>query len=147
MLNDIIFFEEITSEIQNGFMANCHISSNVRLVLDLIDYSDYIKSKALKVFLNFYKAFDSIEHSFIIQALQILGFGDKFINNIAMFYKGINSLVIQYPEMSQRFSVSRGVRQGCPISCFFIFGCYRTSMFKYFVQPKYSRLNNLQSRG
>lgn len=110
--------EEIISENQNGFMANRHISSNVRLVLDLIDYSDYINSKALMVFLDFYKAFDSIEHSFIIQTLQILGFGDKFINNISMLYKDRNSSIILYPKMSQRFLVSRGVRQGCPISCF-----------------------------
>ena len=70
------------------------------------------------VFLDFYKAFDSIEHSFIIQTLQILGFRDTFINNIAMFYKDINSSVILYPKMSKRFLVSRGVCQGCSISCF-----------------------------
>lgn len=110
--------EEIISENQNGFMAKRHISSNIRLVLDLIDYSDHINSKALMVFLDFYKAFDSIEHSFIIRTLQIFGFGDKFIKNIIMFFKNINSSVILYPRMSRRFSVSRGVRQGCPISCF-----------------------------
>lgn len=75
-------------------MAKRHFSSNIRLVLDLIDYSDFINSNALMLFLDFYKAFDSIEHSFIIQTLQILGFGNNFINIIAMFYKDITSSVI-----------------------------------------------------
>lgn len=48
------------SENQNGFTAKRHISSNIRLILDLIDYSDYVNSNALLVFLDFYKAFDSI---------------------------------------------------------------------------------------
>ncbi len=30
----------IIGETQNGFMKNRHISSNIRLVLDLIDYSE-----------------------------------------------------------------------------------------------------------
>ena len=33
---------EIISETQTGFMSNRHISSNIRLVLDLPDYSDNI---------------------------------------------------------------------------------------------------------
>ncbi len=68
--------EEIISENQNGFVAKHHINSNNRLVLDFIDDSNYINSDALLVFLDFYKAFDSIEHSFIIQTLHTFGFGD-----------------------------------------------------------------------
>lgn len=49
---------EIIGETQTGFMAKTHISSNIRLVLDLIDYSGLIQSDALILFLDFYKAFD-----------------------------------------------------------------------------------------
>lgn len=44
---------EIIGETQTGFMTNRHISSNIRLVLDLLDYSHYIESEALIVFLDF----------------------------------------------------------------------------------------------
>lgn len=30
---------EIIYETQTGFMINCHVSNNIRLVLDLLDYS------------------------------------------------------------------------------------------------------------
>lgn len=112
------YLDEIISENQNGFMANRHISSNIRLVLDLIDYSEHITSEALLLFLDFYKAFDSVEHSFIFKALKIFGFGDKFIQNVSMFYKDITATVLLYPNVSKSFPVLRGVRQGCPLSAF-----------------------------
>lgn len=38
---------------QTGFMKGRHISCNTRLVLDLIDYRDEIKSDAIILFLEF----------------------------------------------------------------------------------------------
>ena len=46
-------------------MANRHISSNIRLVLDLLDYSDNIDNDSLIIFLDFYKAFDTVEQYFL----------------------------------------------------------------------------------
>ncbi len=66
---------EIINETQTGFMANRHISNNIRLVLDLLDYSEYVESQAMIVFLDFYKAFDKVEHPFILRALKLFGFG------------------------------------------------------------------------
>ena len=89
-----LHLSEIISENQNGFMANRHIRSNIRLVLDLIDYSNYIDSKALMVFLDFYKAFDSIEQEFISQTLLTLGFGNTFVDVVSMFYNDIQGLTM-----------------------------------------------------
>ena len=109
---------EIINETQTGFMANRHISNNIRLVLDLLDYSEYVESQALIVFLDFYKAFDTVEHPFIYKALDLFGFGESFISVVKMLYKDINSNVLIYPNTSKRFPVNRSVRQGCPISPF-----------------------------
>lgn len=109
---------EIINETQTGFMANRHISCNIRLVLDLIDYSDYVESEALILFLDFYKAFDTVEHQFLFQALKIFGFGEKFISSVRMLYKDISSSVMLFPNTTKRFPVHRSVRQGCPSSPF-----------------------------
>ena len=109
---------EIINETQTGFMANRHISNNIRLVLDLLDYSEYVESQALIVFLDFYKAFDTVEYPFIYKALNLFGFGESFISVVKMLYKDINSNVLIYPNTSKRFPVNRSVRQGCPISPF-----------------------------
>lgn len=56
---------DIIDETQSGFMENRHISNNIRLVLDILDYPEYIQNDSFILFLDFYKAFDSIEHEFI----------------------------------------------------------------------------------
>lgn len=99
-------------------MATRHISSNVRLVLDLIDYSEYLQTDALIMFLDFYKAFDTVEHNFILRTLDCFGFGPNFRQAITMFYKDINSSVMLYPHTTPRFAVQRSVRQGCPLAPF-----------------------------
>lgn len=111
-LNDII------NEIQTGFMKGRHISNNIRLVLDLLEYPEYIEPGAILVFLDFYKAFDTIEHQFLFQALQCYGFGNKFISMIKTLYNDVNSNVLLFPFTTQRFPVQRSVRQGCPLSAF-----------------------------
>ncbi len=57
---------KIVNEKQTGFMTNRHISSNIRLVLDLLDYSDNIECDALIVFFDLSKAFDTVENCFFI---------------------------------------------------------------------------------
>ncbi len=48
---------------QSGFIKGRHISNKIHLVWDMMDYSDLIEEGAIILFLDFYKAFDSIEHS------------------------------------------------------------------------------------
>ena len=110
--------DAIISETQSGFMKNRHITNNIRLVLDLLDYSDEVHSEALMLLLDFYKAFDSIEHQFIFQSLKLFGFGQPFINIIQTLYNGINSSIIVNHSTTQRFNIERGIRQGCPLSPF-----------------------------
>lgn len=79
-------------------------------------YSDNVDNDSLIVFLDFYKAFDTVEHYFLFKALQTFGFGPNFVSTIEMFYKDIDSCV--YPNTTKRFPVMRSVHQGCLISPF-----------------------------
>lgn len=106
----------IIDESQSGFMEKRHISNNIRLVLDILDYEDLILNDSYMLFLDFYKAFDSLEHNFIFQALTKFGFGDSFCKAIRTLYRNNNSVIKLKFGTSPRFSLSRGVRQGCPIS-------------------------------
>lgn len=105
---------DIINESQSGFMANRHISNNIRLVLDLLDYSDLIAHDSFILFLDFYKAFDTLEHEFIYHSLAKFGFGPLFIGAIKTLYTECNSAISLKYGTSPRFAVARGVRQGCP---------------------------------
>lgn len=78
---------------QSGFMSNRHIFNNIRLVLDLIDYAGLINDDSFILFLDFFKAFNTVEHPFIYTCLYKLGFGPYFCNVIKTLYAGANSSV------------------------------------------------------
>ncbi len=63
---------------QSGFLKGHSIRDNIRLLLDLLDYSDRIEDGGFILFLDFCKAFDRVEHPFILDTLQHFGFGESF---------------------------------------------------------------------
>lgn len=81
---------DIIDEIQSGFMAGRQITNNIRLVQDILDYSDLVNNEGFILFLDFYKAFDTIEHEFIFKALDLFIFGSTFSNAIRTLYKNSN---------------------------------------------------------
>lgn len=112
--------DSIIDENQSGFMSNRHIFNNIRLVLDLIDYSYLIKEDSFIFFLDFFKAFDTVEHSFIFKSLHKFGFGPYFCDAMKTLYAGGNSSVKLSDGTTQRFNLERGVRQGCPVSVYLL---------------------------
>lgn len=84
---------QVISETQSGFIKGRLIHNNIKLVLDLIDYRDLIKNDEFVLFLDFYKAFDIVEHKIILHALYFYSFGHKFVKLTEMLYKDINSSV------------------------------------------------------
>ncbi len=80
-ISTIIFAKrliDVIDETQSGFMRDRHIMNNIRFVLDLLDYSDLLEHNCFVLFLDFYKAFDSVEHKFRFKSVEKLGFGEYF---------------------------------------------------------------------
>lgn len=107
---------QIISNTQSGFMRGRSIHNNLRLVQDLMDYRDIINEDGIMFFLDFYKAFDTVEHPFIFYVLELFGFGENFRNSISILYRDTNCSVSLPEGTTQRFNISRGIKQGCPIS-------------------------------
>ena len=53
---------------------------------------------------------------FRLSTLERMGFGHSFINWVRLFYTEVQSAVIVNGYVSSFFPLSRGVRQGCPLS-------------------------------
>ena len=68
------------------------------------------------VFIDFEKAFDSIEHNFLYKALERFNFGPSFIRWIQTFCNNLSSCVLNNGFFSSPFQLKRGVRQGDPLS-------------------------------
>ncbi len=59
----------IIDEEQSVFLKGCYIGSNIRLILDLIDYRHSISDDSLILFIDFYKVFDTIELYFMFKVI------------------------------------------------------------------------------
>ena len=101
---------------QTGYIKRRYNGENVRLISDIISYTAAKNLPRLAIFLDFEKAFDSIEWNFLFKALDKLNFGPDFKNWVRTFYCNITSCVTNNGYASDFFNLERGVRQGCPLS-------------------------------
>ena len=62
------------------------------------------------------KAFDSLDHKFLVLVLKKIGFGQNFISWKEIILKNQESCVINGGKTAKYFKISRGARQGDPIS-------------------------------
>ena len=72
----------------------------------------------IAVFLDFKGAFDSVDRSVLFDILALKGMPTKFRNILQALYLHTTGRVRVYNELSDSFTTTSGVRQGCPISPF-----------------------------
>ena len=101
---------------QTGFLKNRFIGENIIKALSIIEYAEEENLPALIMFVDYEKAFDSVEWDFVYECLEFFNFSDTIINWVKLLYKNISSCLINNGSLSDFFMPSRGVRQGCPLS-------------------------------
>ena len=103
---------------QKGFVPDRYIGENIIEIISTIDKLETEDHPGLLVSIDFYKAFDTLEWTFIQKAFEYFNFPEYLIKWVSVIYNNINSCIINNGHMSEGFTVSRGVRQGCPLSPF-----------------------------
>ena len=99
-----------------GYIKNRNITENIRAIEDLLHQTDTLDIPGIMICIDFQKAFDSIDWSFLKHTLQKFNFGPSLIHWIQTFYKNISSCIINNGTTSRHFKLGRGVRQGDPLS-------------------------------
>jgi hypothetical protein len=77
-----------------------------------------MQTPGMAIFLDFEKAFDSVEWTFLHKSLNTFGFGPKFVNWVKIIYSNINACIINSGFTTDYFQLERGIRQGCPLSAY-----------------------------
>ena len=92
------------------------IGENVAFLRDVVDFCTFSGVPAALLSLDQEKAFDRVDWSFLRSTLYALEFGQSFVGWVDLFYYNPCSSVNVNGYISIFFSLSRGVRQGCPLS-------------------------------
>ena len=92
------------------------IGENIRLVQDAIRYADSRNIPLAILSLDQEKAFDRVDWQYMLCVLSGLGFGPDFIKWVTLFYTMPMATVKVNGFFSAPFILTRGVRQGCPLS-------------------------------
>ena len=101
---------------QQGYIKNRFIGFNIRQIQDIIDYVEETDTAGGIIFLDFRKAFDTVEWTFMFAVLKHFGFGQSFVLWIETLYKNITSCIYNNGWRSENFQLTRSIRQGCPLS-------------------------------
>ena len=85
---------DLINDDQTGFLKGRSIVENICLVNNVISYTHLKDIPILLLFVDFEKAFDTIEWTFVRKVLEHFGFGSYLINWINLFYCDIQSRII-----------------------------------------------------
>ena len=116
-LNDVISKYKILEENQIGFRKGYQTSDHVFTLRAIIE-NTFVNSKSpiFLCFVDFRKAFDSVDHKLLLQKLVTYGIKGSFLKIIASLYEKVKSCVRGNNSLTDMFSCNRGVRQGCLLS-------------------------------
>ncbi len=106
----------VTNPDQTCSVPDRSIFDNLYLVRDAFEYMKQKELSCGVLKLDQEKAFDRVNHEFLFKVLHKMNFGPVFISFIRVLYTEVYSCVLNNGHFSESFAVSRGVRQGCPLS-------------------------------
>ena len=84
----------LISSQQTAYVAQRCINKSGRLISDLLSVTKKMKVKGYLVTINIEKAFDSLDDTFLISALETFGFEKAFIDRIKIVLNEQKSYVI-----------------------------------------------------
>ncbi|KAG9220267.1 hypothetical protein CCMSSC00406_0006332 [Pleurotus cornucopiae] len=104
-------------ESQAGFVKGRKIVDQTHLIKMVINYAEAKEENGIIVALDQEKAYDKIEHDYLWRTLKKFQIPDKFIRVVKSLYQNAETKVMVNGHLSTAFRVTRGVRQGGPLSC------------------------------
>ena len=100
---------------QAGFRQGYSTSDHLQVITQLVEKCNEYTLPLCLVFVDYEKAFDSVEHNGIVDAMRAHGIHETYVATLASIYNNGTS-VIKLDHVSNRFPINRGVRQGDTLS-------------------------------
>ncbi|XP_033024457.1 uncharacterized protein LOC117057724 [Lacerta agilis] len=102
---------------QTGFLPGRQMKENIRTIVDIIEYLEMkINKKAALIFIDAEKAFDNVSWIFMEKTLEKMEIRGNFLRGISAIYSEQKAKLIINNALSKTFNITKGTRQGCPLS-------------------------------
>ncbi|VDB86869.1 unnamed protein product [Peniophora sp. CBMAI 1063] len=102
---------------QAGFVPGRSIFDQTQLVRLVLEMADAYDIQGSIIALDQEKAYDRILHPYLLDVLRMYNLPESFVNLVQVLYTGASTKVMINGVLSSPFDVTRGVRQGGPLSC------------------------------
>ena len=102
---------------QVGFIPGMQGFFNIRKPINVIHHINKLKNKShIIISIDAEKAFDKIQHPFMIKTLQKAEMEGTYLNTIKAMYDKPKANIILNGEKLKAFTLKSGTRQGCSLS-------------------------------
>ena len=102
---------------QFGFIPGMQGFFNICKSISVIYHINKLKDKIhMIISIDAEKAFEKIQHAFIIKTLQQIGIEGTYLNIVKAIYDKPTGNIILNGEKLKPFPLRSGTRQGCPLS-------------------------------
>ena len=118
---------------QAGFIPKRSIFSHIKLAMVIIQHAEATEEDGAIIALDQEKAYDKIRHDYLWKVLNTFNLPSTFIKTIKALYAEARTQVAINGFFSDPFVVTRGIRQGDPLSC---------ALFDLAIEPLACKIRN-----
>ena len=140
--------QKIIGNHQKAYLPGRYIGECTRTVHDIMDYAIKNDIPSLAMLVDFKKAFDSVSHSFIKNAMRKFKFSEKFIHWINTLLSGFKSRTLVNGCLGDIIDLERGCRQGDPVAGYLFILAIEVLLLKLFASKNitpWTSKKNLQT--
>ena len=133
-LETFVTENNILSMFQIGFRKLFRTADHIYVLKTIINMKLAKGEKLYAAFIDFRKAYDTVNRKKLMQCLHDIGIGNKFAENIKAIYNKVQYAIKVKGKVLNPISSNLGLKQGCPLSPL-LFNLYWKITFRKDLNP------------